>query len=200
MKRVFCNLERSGLNPSQTKVCHGEFSQKWFSPYHEIKYDFSSVVKHQVWLVFTLFQFLLWKNRDIYWKSKGKPSKLFRLKISYEEFSQKKHLKQLNSLTIWNNIKKILIVFKGFLFEHICKLLNEKVETIFLENGAKPWKLFESKVCYKERFITSFWSYLGVKNQMLRAFKEEFLFVLQIFEYASWKCVLRNWGKLLATN
>ena len=183
---TICNLSRSGgtKEASQVKlnICHGEFFKNSFLGTQRWKTNVFSIWKPLFWLVFTLFQFLLWKNRDIYWKSKGKPSKLFRLKISYEEFSQKKHLKQLNSLTIWNNIKKILIVFKGFLFEHICKLLNEKVETIFLENEAKPWKLFESKVCYKERFITSFWSYLGVKNQMLRAFKEEFLFVLQIFE------------------
>ena len=91
--------------------------------------------------------------------------------------------------------KQVLWSFEKSSFQFFCKLLSDKVETIFWRSEAKRWRLFESKVGYRKLLRKWFWTYLGHKNEFCERLKRAFSSFLEIFEWLSGDHFLGNWTK-----
>ena len=76
--------------------------------------------------------------------------------------------------------KWVLWSFEKSIFQFFCKLLSDKVETIFWKSEAKRSRLFKSKFGYRKPVRKWFWTYLGLKNEFCGRLKRAFSSFLEI--------------------
>ena len=91
--------------------------------------------------------------------------------------------------------KRVLWLFEKGIFQFFCKLLSDKVETIFWKSEAKRSRLFKSKFGCRKLVRKWFWTYLGLKNEFCERLKRAFSSFLEIFEWLSGDHFLGNWTK-----
>ena len=91
--------------------------------------------------------------------------------------------------------KQVLWSFEKGIFQFFCKLLSDKVETIFWKSEAKRSRLFKSKFGCRKPVRKWFWTYLGLKNEFCERLKRAFSSFLEIFEWLSGDHFLGNWTK-----
>ena len=115
-------------------------------------------------------QTVFWENEAE--RSELLKSKFHKMKLLLENGFQATLSPKTNVLSIW----------KGH-FPVFCKLLSDKVETVFWENKAKQSRLFKLKFGHGKLLRKWFWSCLELNNQCSEHLKRSFFSFSQIFEW-----------------